>query len=755
MNTNTSSSWRLQIKGLWVRVCRRFGDERGESPWIVIASALLLSIVGLAIAATTYSVVRTGQGILDSFGRSTQLNTVALAFQSNLNNLTDITVNDDQSLTVSDQPSKRTAYYSYPVSGAPAPSTCVTHSWQFVPAANGLLDLQHIVNVYSGDACTGTPTSTRTAVVTGFVPGTHFTFQNAAGRDLHYSRGQELGVTASANTRPAGLFDNEWKYPYPTIVNVQGAMQNLFNTTPVAFDAVTSLKQLRPGAEPWTPGVATAPTIMLSQVQGDLWQAAFSPTIPIPDNRAVLTWAQQNIVGTGTQQGAIGTFTASNILPGTITQGNRWQIQAAYRIALGGTTTTSATGTVDWVRPIDTPAAPTVALTGTQVTVTPSACPTGTSVAMQARYNINAGGWTAWFPGPTVGYTLREGDQVLVQATQTCTTIYTSSAPSLPASSVFTKPIVTQPIVGVTGSLSGGVGTATITVSGCPAFLQTQILGTASINGQPYAAGTAWMNVATSSATSVYASTVNEGALLQVGASGRCVSPYTVGPVTAAYDQGRYVRPITTAPWAIAGVDRNGGTLIAGRLAEGGCPAGTSYQWAYGTIVDGNWWGWSGFMSTTSNWIGTGTSIGYGQTFQAVVHDRCVTAYATGPNSADSYSRTGYRAYPAPGTPKITNANAVRSCDQRQLQIRVFFNGVSYASRYDGRAQAKNVNGVYTTWQEQDGFTSGSWLVVNAESSARLSLGSVLAQIRAYGVGGYSSWSASAGSSGTPGGCYN
>lgn len=728
-------------------------NERGESPFLTIAAVAFLTMITLGVTASTFTFVRTGAWVIDLLNRGALLNVSATAFQNELNNLTDIQVSDNQSLIVVDQPSKRTAYYNYPASGV-APTVCVTNAWAFVPSTTpNLLDLTHTTTTYTADSCTSSVASTRTTTIPGFAPTTQFTFSNAAGRDLHYVSGQELGLTASTATRPSGLFDNEWKYPYPTIVNIQGSMQNLINTTKVNIDAPTPLKQLRPGSEPWSIAAATAPTIQITQVQGDVWQAAFTPTVPIDDNRAVVTWASQDIVGTGTQTGSISSFTGSPIITRTITQGNRWQIQAAYQITLGGTVITSATGSADWVRPIDTPATPVVSAGDSSASITPVSCPTGTTPAFQMRYNISAGGWTAWQSGSTVTYTLNEGDQVAVQGSQRCYSIYTTSSWSLSGATTYTKPITTVPSVSVTGSIAGGIGISSVTASGCPSYLRTQVQAWANVNDAGFTPTSSWYGATSGATTTYYSANLGEGSAFKAGANARCVSNWAQGPEGQGRDNTQLVRPITTAPWVSAGISLSGGNIIAGRTGEGGCPAGTSYQWNRSDSVDGawNWWA-AGWAWTTTNWVNSGRVVGYGQTGQVAVMDRCVTAYAVGPNSAVSYSSTQYRPYPTPGTPGGLSATQLNACDGSQALFRLTFNSVSYASRYDGKAQALTTYGAYTGWQQVNGISNNGGAILVHGSSLRRGYGQV--QVRAYGNGGYSGWSDSAAAANAANGCY-
>lgn len=732
-------------------------NERGESPFLTLAAVVLLTVVTLAVSASTFAFVRTGTWVMDLLNRGAQLNISATAFQNELNNLTDIKISDNQSLIVYDQPSKRTAYYNYPASGV-AQTVCVTNAWAFVPSTTAvdLLDLAHTTTTYTGDSCTSSVASTRTETITGFAPTSQFTFANAAGRDLHYVASQELGVTASTATRPSGLFDNEWKYPYPTIVNIKGSMQNLINTTKVNIDAPTPLKQLRPGSEPWSIAAATAPTIQITQVQGDVWQAAFTPTVPIDDNRAVVTWASQDIVGTGTQTGSISSFTGSPIITRTITQGNRWQIQAAYQITLGGTTVTSATGTADWVRPIDTPAAPSVTAGASSAAITPVSCPTGTTPAYQMRYNIDGRGWTDWSTGNTVTYTLQEGDQVAVQGSQRCFSIYTTSAWSLSGATTYTKPITSTPSLAVTGSISGSIGTTTVTPNGCPSYLKTQVMVYGNVNDGGFNAASSWYAATSGKTTSYFTSDLHEGAAFKAGANARCVSTWAQGPNAWGSDGTQYVRPITTAPWVSAGISLSGGNIIAGRTAEGGCPAGTSYQWNRSDAVNGNWnWWLAGWAWTTTNWVDSGRVVGYGKTGQVAVMDRCVTAYATGPNSAVSYSSTQYRPYPTPGTPGGLSATQLNACDGSQALFRLTFNSVSYASRYDGTARGQMTDGSYTGWQQVNGISNnGGAILVNSAPGRPLRRGYGQVQVRAYGNGGYSGWTSTANAVNAASGCY-
>lgn len=254
---------------------------------------------------------------------------------------------------------------------------------------------------------------------------------------------------------------------------------------------------------------------------------------------------------------------------------------------------------------------------------------------------------------------------------------------------------------------------ATVT-STCPTGTSPQLLTYWVTDYNGWAALGSWTQASSLTNTAG----VGEGQRFRGAANARCISAYIQGPAGWAEDGTWDVRPITSTPWVSAGASISGGYGVAGRLAEGGCPGNTSYQWEYATRTNyGGWSGWSGWMWQGDNWVGTGRYVDYGNSFNALVHDRCVSDFTQGPAGGADTSGTVWRPYPAPSAP-----SGISMCYSRFIQsggtqelVSGWWGAPTYANSYSYRFSWQNRTSTYWYW------VTGGWK--DAPSNARQSVG--------------------------------
>ncbi|AUG29518.1 hypothetical protein [Microbacterium hominis] len=383
-----------------------------------------------------------------------------------------------------------------------------------------------------------------------------------------------------------------------------------------------------------------------------------------------------------------------------------------------------------------------------RVTATIGTCPAWLSVRShsintQTNQPTSDGQWTTLTGNVDwVVLEIFQGSQFTAGAGARCVSSYTQG----PENRVFdsaarVKPITTQPSLSAwwaTTNPAWGFGNGTVGTT-CPAGTSLQGYGQSAVDYEGWSAGSWSIGLPNGGNFTWDAGRwMNEGARFQAAFHVRCISGFAIGPQNGPYIAGT-VRPITSTPWS----DVSTGWATLYHYNPRGCPAGTSYQWAYQTQNSASGW------SSWSDWMGAGSVGGYGtrsgntpygESLRGYVTMRCVSDFTQGSQVQAMTGWSGARPWPAPSTPGglSVSGGVVRFCDNSGWSSAgISWSPSAYASYY----------GVYASWRNSLGGRSSKDFGTTGGTSMSLYAGgqvsgtlSVIASVTAYN---------SAGSSGT------
>lgn len=652
-------------------------DERGSLSFLQMAALIIGPIVAATIAMGAVTSLRLGGDLAGAFTRDAQMNQMVERLQLQLSNITAMNVEDDQAFTAQDQPSKRTAFY-VPSSGMP--DVCVSNAWSLEEEGSGTLTLRNITYTHSDDSCDSDIASQTEKIMTGLSAETVFQYENAYGRDLTFVGGAEAGTKASVNERPEGLFNNEWDYASPGFVTLAGQMNQVLGSTPLKYTAKTTLKQLRPGMVGSDLGDLGPPLIERIARGGDIYRAQMSALTVLEDPRTVIEWSWREVKNAGdtptslpteTQWAAWSAWSTLDHFDSTVLQGSKWQVQAKYRVVLEERSAESENVTMTWVRPIDKPAAPTVAIaldpaTGNATTtVTPAVCTAGTTAHAQIRTSVNKGVWSAWAVRTGKPFTLvspvGEGARIAANGQARCVTKYTESEWADGASAPEqVRPITSVPkidSVDATVPVPDDRGTGQGVISACPAGTTYQVRWRYQVNAGAWA----YTSIAfadSNTRPTVNAAGVREGERFTVQLVARCISPNVTTAPTAERTSDPVVNPIRTVPRitnVVASVNSASGVpTVRGNV--GSCQPWMTYQGrALSAVNSSTSYSTNGSLaaiSTTPSW--NLSAINQGARFRGGIEARCVTTYANGASVRATNDAWQIRPIVTPATPTIT-----------------------------------------------------------------------------------------------------
>ncbi len=172
-----------------------------------------------------------------------------------------------------------------------------------------------------------------------------------------------------------------------------------------------------------------------------------------------------------------------------------------------------------------------------------------------------------------------------------------------------------------------------------------------------------------------------------------------------------------------------------------GCPAGTSYEWAYQTQHSASGW------SSWSGWMGAGSQGGfdsrsgdtpYGESLRGGATMRCVSNFTQGPQVQSYTGWSGARPWPAPSAPSSTwfSGSVYRWCGNNGWSGANFrWSEGSYASYYSVTASWNNSFGGRSS--QGFGTTSSTSMGLSASGSVSSTL-AVYATVTSYNSAGSS-----------------
>lgn len=663
------SRWRKLIKSLRAR-------EDGFTT-VQIVAAIVAPAIALTIGMTLVSFMRTGNGLIESVQRDTQMRQMVEQLQASATNMTAIDVVSEREFTVYSQPSKRSAY-AVP-SGGDAPTECVSTTWSltedtwqpatWVPSVTNT-KLSYVERVHEGDGCDTPVKSEKSRELGGFEASTVFEYENAYGRDLAFVEGVETGVDESKAPRPEGLFDNEWAFTDPGLVTLAGEINQVIGTTPVQVTATTPLKQMRPGVVQSGLGDLQPPTITRTARGGDLYRATFSARTSITDPRATITWQWREKLNDG-EWSAWSEWSSTDFHERNVRQGEKWNIQAHYKVTLDERNAESEAVEHQFIREISNAAAPTVKVvaTGPTGTITvepnPAICAPGTTAKYQIASAVGGASFGAWVAGSTASVAIGEGQRLNGRAQAKCESPFATSPWVDGPVANAVRPITTAPIVAtVTSYVPAGEsrGYVKATFSGCPTGTSYQAAPRYSLNAAAANDSTTWTalfgtNVYKTAASTVTynAAAVREGERFRAGINARCATEYTTGP-GASKSASNVVNPIRTVPSISRLTSSISSTTATVTGTFAGCPSWLTYEGRIATMKDAvSTWSLGGWTDAVAgvNSRSSSASYGEGSRFKGGLDARCISEYTEGPVA--SARSTDYVVRSITSKPTVTN----------------------------------------------------------------------------------------------------
>lgn len=710
-----------------------FGDLRrrddGGLTMVQLAGFIIGPIVLAMIAGAALSMMRLGGDLTTALTRDASMNQMVERMQLHLTNITDMDVADERAFTAHDQPSRRTAYY---VPALNLPDTCITNTWALVDGDSGTRTLKNTQRTHEADACDSPVSDERTWELTGFADDTFFDYENAYGRDLTFASGSEAGPAMSSAERPEGLFDNEWDYPHPGFVTIDGTLNQVIGSTPVDVTSKTSMKQLRPGVVVSDLGELGPPIIERSERGGDTFRAQFTAVTQLTDPRAKIEWSYRDAFDKGAtkesrptegQWSSWSDWSGQDYYDATVWQGSKWDVQARYRIILDAEVAESETVAMSWVRPVAKTTAPGVSIAlvdgklQARITTKPPACPTGpTKAQTQSRHFLNTAASSGWTSDDAAPYerivSVGEGKRLTAAAQSRCASPYAEGPwAGSAANAVKVQPIITAPTVtAISGPITSDRGYTKATLAGCPVDTRYQARPRHMVNNASswtFTHGADWK--ATSSAANFNTVGVRQGDRYAAGINIRCASDYTTGP-GASRSTGYDVNPVRSAPRVTNpnAIISNGVGVAAADV--NGCPAWLDYEARLKAQRNGaETWSYNSFTDATASRVRRESASSYpeGSRFRGGISARCVSPWSNGP--AAEATDTGWDVRPIISTPKLTNPNAIILDTGATLERgrgAADMTGCVTGTTYEARVAYKH--GAGTVWQYGEFKPSGA-----------------------------------------------
>lgn len=197
-------------------------DKRGMTG-IQIAGIILAPIVAVIIAFASISVLRTGNGLVDSLQQGTLSEMVLNDFARSAAAATTITAISASSFSTTTDPTKLPPALSvdYGLIG----KTCSKETWELKPSSSGFTELVRTQTVLATASCTSAVVTTTTRAMGSLATDAKFTYTNARGRALTASSGT---VSAATATAPAGVDNSEWASTAIGSITLKGTMSEMF-----------------------------------------------------------------------------------------------------------------------------------------------------------------------------------------------------------------------------------------------------------------------------------------------------------------------------------------------------------------------------------------------------------------------------------------------------------------------------------------------------------------------------------------------
>jgi hypothetical protein len=672
---------------LFDRVWSQLRSESGDAdPVLTIVSMFLSAMITAVVLGAMVIIIQFGSNFVTDQVRSTSLATAQKAWSQDAANASQVKVRDASQATFYEEPGYRPGVY-FP-RGDDIANQCRKSVWTVTSGvltdvvtkfSEATCDLVTVAGVQSVNTTIKPVSTTTTVTLTGVGSTTAIVATNAAGRDLHYVAGVEIGlVTGSAdpstNTRASWWRDYEWAYPQPARINLVGkvlfpvsglrtaTLRGDTSIVPTSRGTTLGSPEIPPVAVVYDPAPLAAPTVTRSSTTGAIYPQTGGGVreginVQFVGVSCGPYSTQYDISWATTTPGATPSRSVTEV---TFDQPLPVDFDKVPNGAMGEVTVTASCPTSTkpstvtskpYTQPLPTPVL--TATAGTPPNVHTLSWGAVTSLAAQYTTELSQNGSaftldSAVSPNPTtaltetVTYPLGSTYGVTMASRVTAAVGPTLSSPSAPKT-VFTDwPFITPPAL--TRVSAGLLLNVTSDPASCPAGTNPEYSQTRSLNG----AGTGVLPSWSTNPTVQYV--LREGDQTTITGTARCAYNATQVSLPSGATSLKFTQPITTAPnppvVSLTDPAPAAAPIPAG-FTDTGCPASTTYEYRYRPTIDGIAGVWSVWSADTTAQI---PLVGQGDLLTLDVAARCVSPYWNGPAGPPS-STSLTRRIPAPSTP--------------------------------------------------------------------------------------------------------
>lgn len=642
-------------------------SDRGDSdPVLTIASVFLSALVSAAVLGLMIMLIGFGGNFVKEQTRAASLSTAKKMWAQDANDASIVAFPSMTDVVFYDMPGKHPGVYQEKGTGASTDVACRKSEWvlsgstltdtvsQF-PASDPVCDW--------GDASVKPASAVKVVTVSGLDAGAHIAAVNAAGRDLHFVDGAEVGLSATAgpgdksvNSRAPWWRDYEWDYTQPATVDLVATTTmpvsghttaDLAGTTwnrPTPAGATDTSGEPVPTPATYAPG-PVAFTITRSSTIGASYggfHEGVMVNITTPAScgpysvQYDLSWTPST-PGAPDRSTSLTTFTSPapvdfDQVPNGVTGTMQVTASCPPSVQDGPDTVTSQ----DYTQPLPAPV-----LTVTADPVTPNVhtlawAPVSSMASVGYDTQMQQGDAGAWVdqqqalpnPDPTAGKTIAwplgstYGQQMNYRVIpQLASTI---GATSNEAGVLTPWPAITG--IDWASHTSTGLNLTTVltTYDGCPAGTSAEYRQRVAENEGPWQTWSAWGSTPSSTVA------LAQGMKAQINGDVHCAyntAQYSPASSAPEFD---WVQPITTAPGApaITASNPDFGATATVSWSTTGCPTNTTprFQWQWQVTTNGAAGPWSGFTGWSAATSGS-VPMDQGAMLAVQVKARCVSPY--------------------------------------------------------------------------------------------------------------------------------
>jgi hypothetical protein len=668
---------------LWTRL----RSERGDAdPVLTIVSMFVSALITVTVLGALVVLIQFGGNFVTDQLRSTTLATAQKAWSQDAANASEVKVRDTLQATFYEEPGYRPGVYV--PRGDDKANQCRKSVWTL---SGGVLsnvvtkfsqakcDLVTVAGVESVDP-TITPLSTvKTLSLDGVAASaTMIVATNAAGRDLHYINGVEVGLAAgsadpSTNARDPWWRAYEWVFSQPERINLVGkvllpisglrpeALRGDTSIVPVSQGPTLAIPEVPPTQTVYDPAKVTNLTVTRSSTAGAIFpqpngaregiNVQFGGVSCGPySTQYDVVWSTSTVGAPPTRSASETTFDVPlpidldkvpNGAVGEVT------VTASCPASTKPSTVTSPPYTQHLPAPVLTSAA------GTPPNVHTLSWGAVTSLAAQYTTELSRDGSTyttdtVVSPNPTSSttetatYPLGSTYGVSMAYQVTAAVGPTKSSPSLPKTVSTGWPPIPPPALHHVPV--GLLQTVTSDAAVCPAGTHPEYSQTRNLNEAGAEVPSLW------STNPVVQYVLSEGDQAAIIGTAHCVYTGNEPSPGSLPAKITFFQPITTEPNPpVASLTDPAGATdpVPAVFTDSGCPTSTTYQYRYRPTIDGTVGVWSAWSAASTAQI---PQVGQGDKLVLDAAARCVSPYTQGLPGPPSSTQL-LRRIPAPAAP--------------------------------------------------------------------------------------------------------